>query len=99
MSDFEYSDITTWYLGSGDCDSCGSDCINSAEFNPGWGDNEEWAFSYNIGCYGGDQVIASDEDYFNRLQEMFSILREASPMHWSREQESELLELIENLSS
>ncbi len=97
MSDFDYSDITTWYLGKADCDACGSECLNSAEFNPRWGDSGEWAFSYNVGCYGGDQVVASDEDYQTRLREMFVVLRETSYGLWTSEQESELFELIDNL--
>lgn len=97
MSDFEYSDITTWYLGVGDCDSCGSDCSSHAEFDPTWGDEGEWAFSYDIGCYGGDQVVSTEDSARDRLTEMFAELRQAAPNHWSSEQEFEVLELISNL--
>jgi hypothetical protein len=99
MSDFDYSDITTWYLGAGDCDSCGSDCVNRAEFDPQWGDNGEWSFSYDVGCYGGDLVSSTDDAVKERLAEMFAELRDAAPNHWNSEQEFEVLELIANLGS
>lgn len=97
MGDFDYSDITTWHLGGFECDSCGGSCDSSAEFDPDWGDSGEWAFSYTVGCYSGDQIISTDENARELLQDMFVSLREASPRHWGSEQEFEVLELVETL--
>ncbi len=99
MSDSDYTlddETTNWFLGSEDCETCGTN-DDEVEFDPAWDEDGVWSFSYRVGCYGGDQLLSTDEDIQERLVEMFEHLRMVSPEHWGAEQEAEVRELIQNI--
>jgi hypothetical protein len=99
MSDLDYNlddETTSWFLGSDDCETCGIN-EDEAEFDPAWDEYGVWSFSYRAGCYGGDQLLSTDDDIQERLLEMFEHLRMISPDHWGAEQEAEVRELIQNI--
>lgn len=85
---------TRWFLGTSDCDTCGSNW-EEADFDPTWDEETGvWLFGYRVGCYSGDSLLSTDEDRETRLEEMFARLRSMFSDTWTKTEEKQVRALI-----